>query len=107
MKKKLQVLGKGEEDLVKNSATMNDIDMQADNDSTANLVGGIAYDSSDVDKMTTARLLNIQLSGEKQTTESDDKFVKNTVVNILVAILGIILVLLVTFIIYQIIHSNA
>ena len=105
MKKELKVLGKGEEDLVKNSSVMNDIDEQSNVDHTANLVGGSAYDSSSVDKMTTARLLNIQASGEKQSTEFETKLAKNTAKNLLVAILTVILCLLLTFIIFQIIHG--
>ena len=105
--KKLKVLGKGEEDLVKNSAIMNDIDEQADHDNTSNLVGGSAYDSSSIDKLTTARLLNIQTSGEKQKDEHQHKFAKNSFKNILIIILSIFLILILIFVITQVINGGA
>lgn len=102
MAKQIKILGKGEEDLVKNSAIMSDIDVQADDDSTSNLVGGSAYDSAGLDKLTTAKLLNIQASGKQHKEETDSIFLKRGVINLLIFILSVNLIAIIIFICMQV-----
>lgn len=107
MAKQLKILGKGEEDLVRNSAIMSDIDVQADTDNTSNLVGGSAYDSSGLDQLTTAKLLNIQASGEKQRNEKEHVFLKHGITDLLIIILCVILVAIIIFVVMQVTHKYA
>lgn len=101
MSRKAKILGKGEEDLIKNSSVMADIDDLANEDNTINLVGGSAYDSNGVDKLTTAKLLNIQKSGEKQSEGNFSIFLFCGLKDLLIIILTVVLLAIIVFVILQ------
>lgn len=91
MKKSIKQLGRGEEDLVKNSALMLDIDDQASRDDHVRQVGGAAYQSEYTDNLTVSYIMDVK---KAEDNPDEIKHPALILVPLVIVILGIIIFIL-------------
>lgn len=91
MKKSIKQLGRGEEDLVKNSALMLDIDDQASMDDHVRQVGGAAYQSEYTDNLTVSYIMDVK---KAEDNPDEIKHPALILVPLVIVILGIIIIIL-------------